>query len=232
MNTRDANASEARHWINYKARFESKTKPMISALNILRLAGRGMENAVEEITGNTVVVIDEQSNKVINDLYHRMQIMDRQISGVLLKKYYVQFNVRGDNDIDIVAPVADEADIMPAFEGVGILIGIGIAAVTLMAGGFFTMKILDTQAEVESKRIAAKMQQVDANMMKLSPEKRSQWNSWKTKAIEAAKAAAKDIPGAKGLLEKFLGSKGVSLAIGGLIAIAGLYFLIPALRRN
>jgi hypothetical protein len=237
MNTREADARESGLWLKYKTRFEHKTKPKIEAVKLLASAGQFMEVAVKNISGNSVTIVDDAQKQRIAALYHRMQILDRQITGVLLKKYFVKFDDSGE--IGIFADAADEADIFPAlatqvsgFSGVGILIGLGIAAVTLIAGGFVTLKILENDAELEGKKIMERMQQVDASMMKLPETQRRDWAAWKKTAIEQVKAQAKKIPGAEGLLSKFLGSKSVSILIAGGVGIAALYFLIPRLRRN
>lgn len=237
MNTRDATAREGNLWLKYKTRFDGKTKPMIEALNLLANAAGFMEPVVNNFIGDDIDIITHEQQQQIAALYHRMQTMDRQISGVILKKYFVKFDDSGE--IAIFADQADEADVLQpldgsvsGFGGVGILIGIGIAAVTLISGGFFTMQIMETQAETEAKKIMERMQKVDARMMKLPPEKVAQWEKIKASAIEQVKAHAAKIPGASGLLSKFLGSKGASIAIAGGLAIAAAYFLIPQLRRN
>lgn len=237
MNTRDATPAERDRWLKYKTQFEGRTKPMIEALNLLNGAADFMALAVAEIGGQSVVIVDDEQKQRIADLTHRMKILDRQISGVLLKKYFVKIDDIGD--VGIVADTADESDIFPSFttpvSGFGvapILIGVGIAAVTLLGGGFITLKILETQAKTESEKIMQRMQSVDAKMMQLPADKRSQWEKWRKSAIEQIKAQAKKIPGAEGLLSKFLGSKGTMIAIAGAVAIAAAYFLLPKIRRN
>jgi hypothetical protein len=239
MNTREATAKESNTWLQYKTRFEAKTKPMIEALKILDSAARFLETGVKQVSGQDVDIVTDAQAQRIAALYHRMQILDRQITGVLLKKYFVKFDDSGE--IGIFADVADESDIFPAFSdqesmsgfgAVGILIGIGIAAVTLLGGGFITLKIMETQAETEAKKIAERMQKVDAAMMKLSPDKVKQYESLRESAVKQAKEFAKNVPGVSGMLSKFLGAKGASIAIAGGLAIAALYFLLPRLRRN
>jgi hypothetical protein len=238
MNTRDADTRESGLWLKYKTRFEARTKPMIEALNLLGSAARFMETAVKNISGNDIDIIDDAQTQRIAALYYRMQVLDRQITGVLLKKYFVKFDDAGE--IGIFADAADEADVFPAltetgvsgFGAVGILIGIGIAAVTLLVGGFEVLKGMEIQADKEAKRIMERMQAVDAKMMQLPPEKRQDWISFRKSAVEQVKAQAKKIPGAEGLLAKFLGSKSASMLIAGGLGIAALYFLIPRLRRN
>lgn len=240
MNTREATKKESNIWLNYKTRFDGKTKPMIEALNLLGKAARFLETSIKTISGQEMDIIDDAQQQRIAALYHRMQILNRQITGVLLKKYFVKFDDTGE--IGIFADVADESDVFPAFSSdtvgesgfgaVGILIGVGIAAVTLLGGGFITLKILENNAEMEARKIAERMQKVDAAMMKLDPDKVKQWESLRESAVKQAKAYAKNVPGVSGMLSKFLGSKGASIAIAGGLGIAALYFLLPKLRRN
>lgn len=238
MNTREADTREKNLWLKYKTQFEGKTKPKIEALNLLASAARFMETAVKEISGNDIDIIDDAQTQRVAALLYRMQILDRQITGVLLKKYYVKFDPAGE--IGIFADAADEADVFPAtadetvsgFGAVGILIGVGIAAVTLLVGGFEILKGMEIQADLEAKKIMERMQKVDAQMMQLPAEKRKDWQVFRKSAVEQVKAQAAKIPGAQGLLDKFLGSKSTSILIAGGLGIAALYFLIPRLRRN
>lgn len=240
METRAATTAEANAWLKYKTQFEGSTKPKIEALNLARAAGDLMATAVQEIGGNTVTIIDDDQRQRIANLVNCMNILDRQISGVIAKTYYIKFDDTGEIGIFGEAS-APEADVFPSlvtgtstsgFGAVGVLIAVGIAAVTLLGAGFITLKVLENQAQTETQKIMERMQAVDAEMMKLPDEKRKQWETWRKQAVEQVKATAKNIPGAQSLLSKLLGSRGGTMLIAGGVAIAAAYFLIPKLRRN
>jgi outer membrane murein-binding lipoprotein Lpp len=235
METREPNTDEVKRWNDYRAKFEGSTKPKVQALVFWAKLANEAQNAASAITGTPVKLIDDETATRINTLGHYAQILDNQITGVLLKKYGVQFPDNGD--IQIVASPAnfDEGDVLPSFSGFGVapfLIVAGIAGVVLLAGGFITLKIIEERTKNESARLMKDMADLDAKMMQRPKEDREQWDSWKAKAAKQAAAAAKNIPGASGLLQNFLGKKGATIAIAAAAGIAALYFLSPNLRRN
>jgi len=235
METRDPTTKESELWTKYKMLFTASTKPKVQALVFLAKIANAAQNKADEITGTTHNVIDPDAAARINMLGHYAQILDNQITGVLLKKYGVQFDDAGEIAIVAAADGYSEGDKMPSFEGFGIapiLIVAGIAGVVLLAGGFITLKIIEERTKNETQRLMQDMAELDAQMLKRPKEQREQWTEWKATAAKQAAAAAKNIPGASGLLQKFLGSKGATIAIAAAAGIAALYFLSPKLRRN
>jgi len=235
METRDPTTKETAAWTKYRMHFEASTKPKVQALVFLAKLANAAQNKADEITGTTHNIIDPDASARINMLGHYTQILDNQITGVLLKKYGVQFDDNGEIGIVAAADGYNEGDVMPRFEGFGIapfLIVAGIAGVVLLAGGFIALKIIEERTKNETDRIMKDMAELDADMIKRPQAERQQWTEWKATAAKQAAAAAKNIPGATGLLQKFIGSKGASIAIAAAAGIAALYFLVPALRRN
>lgn len=238
METREATKREAAIWNRYKTQFDAKTKPMVEALVLLKNFAKFLELGISEISGQTITVVDESQSAVIQDLHSRVLILDSQISGVLVKKYFIKIDDAGE--IGIFADSAPEGDIFPPFvtnsiSGFGaipILVGVGIAAVTLLAGGFIALKIIETRATDESQRLMSRMQEVDRDMMQQPKEIRDNWTKLRNSAIKQAKAAAEKIPGVRGLLDRLLGGSGAKIALFGALGIAALYLLIPKLRRN
>jgi hypothetical protein len=232
MNTRDPDVQEIALWTKYRVQFQAITRPKVQALVFLAKVANAAQNEIQAITGTPQSIIDEASAKRINLLGHYSQILENQITGVALKKYGIKIDDNGE--IGIFADAAPEGDIFPSFSGLGFpfLIVAGIAAVTLLASGFITLKIIEARAKDETTRLMAKMTEADREMMNKPKEEREQWERWKKNAAKQAADAAKNIPGVNGLLERFIGTKGTSIAIGGLLGIAALYFLIPKLRRN
>lgn len=232
MNTREPSKKESDFWERYKYRFENSTAPKMRALVLLAKVARAAQNEYELLTGERFEAVDQESAAKIIELGNYVQILENQITGVLLKKYAVKID--GD-EISIVGMTADEGDIMPLFSGFGIapiLIAAGIAAVTLLGGGFVTLKIIETKTQNEAARISERLMIIDKKMMEQPKEKRDQWTKWKEQTAKQTAAAAKGIPGAPGLLSRFLGEKGATIAIAGIIGIAAAYLLIPQLRRN
>ena len=235
METRDPTAKESALWIKYKTLFNASTKPKVQALVFWAKMANAAQNKANEITETTHTVIDPDAAERINMLGHYAQILDNQITGVLLKKYGIQFDDNGEISIVAAADGYSEADMMPRFEGFGIapiLIVAGIAGVVLLAGGFITMKIIEERTKNEKDRIFKDMAELDAEMMQRPKEQREEWTEWKATAAKQAAAAAKNIPGVSGLLQKFLGTKGATIAIAAAAGIAALYVLMPKLRRN
>jgi outer membrane murein-binding lipoprotein Lpp len=234
METREPNARELALWKKYKAQFEGSTRPKVQALVMLAKIANSAQDTARAITGEPINIIDQETATRINTIGHYAQILDNQLTGVLLKKYGVRFDDAGELQI-VAGPGYDEADIMPSFEGLGVapfLIVAGITAVVLLAGGFVTLRVVEERTKNETQRLMKDMAELDAKMLKQPKEQREQWTEWKTKAAKQAAAAAKHIPGASGLLQKFLGSKGATIAIAAGAGIAALYLLIPRLRRN
>lgn len=232
MNTREPTPKESELWDRFRGRFETSTGPKVRALILLARVAAAAGNEFERLTGIPFVVIDAQIATDIANLGRYAQILENQISGVLLKKYAIQID---DGDLSIVGSGAPEGDIMPQFSGFGvapILIAAGIAAVTLLGGGMIALGIIEERSKNEALRITERLSQLDREMLKQPEEKRAQWTAWKKQTAAETAAAAKQIPGGSGLLSKFLGDKGTAIAIAGLLAIAGAYFLIPQLRRN
>lgn len=235
METRDPNTKEIALWRKYKAQFDGSTKPKVQALVLLAKIATAAQQKATDIARAPFQVMDEETAQRINMLGHYASILDNQITGVTLKKYGVQFTDVGE--LQIVASPGDysEADIFPSFSGFGVapfLIVAGIAGVVLLAGGFITLRIIEERTKNETARLMNDMAKLDAQMMQRPKEDREQWASWKADAAKQAAAAAKNIPGVSGLLQKFLGSKGATIAIAAAAGIAALYFLVPKLRRN
>ena len=232
MNTREPTAQESAIWERFQKRFETSTGPKVKALVLLANVGKAAANEYTALTGKRIEVIDAETAANVQELGRLAQILENEITGVLLKKYAVQ--VEGD-ELAIVGVAADEGDIFPAFSGFGIvpiLIAAGIAAVTLLGGGFIALKMVEKRSQVEALKITERLTKIDAAMMNEAPEKREQWKQWKAETGKQVAAATKDLPGATGWLSKFLGEKGAGIAIAGILAIAAVYFLIPQFRRN
>jgi len=234
MNTRPPTEQEFRRWVTYKTRFIGKTKPMVQALVVFGEIANAAQNEIERITGQRPNIVTEQQAQRINEIGRRASILDNQITGVLLQKYGVAID--DDGTLNIVAAAAPEGDIYPRDEmalGIApIIIAVGIAAVTLLIAGDQAEDRLEKQAQIEATRLQQKMLAADLEMMKQPSEKRTQWEQWKKQAATRAKEAAKAIPGSTGWIQKFLGNKGTSILVAGVIGIAAAYFLIPKLRRN
>lgn len=232
MNTREPNTRESNLWDRFYKRFDQVTGPKIRALVLLANVGRAAAVKYESLTGKKIVVIDSSDATEIATLGHYAGILQNQIVGVLTKKYVVQIQ---ENEISIVGAAADENDIMPVFSGFGIapiLIAAGIAAVTLLGGGFITLQIIEARAQNEALKITERLARMDKDMMTQPEEKQKLWSKWKEQTAKETAAAAKDIPGGTGLLSRFLGEKGTAIAIAGILAIAAAYLLIPRLNRN
>lgn len=232
MNTREPTATESGIWERFRNQFETSVSPKVRVLILLAKVGLAAQNKIQDLTGSNLKVIDEQTGQNIANLGRYAQIIENQITGVLVKKYAVKIE---ENELSIVGAGAPEGDIMPQFSGFGIapiLIAAGVAAVTLLAGGFITLKIIEERSKNEALRITERLTELDREMLKQPEEKRAQWTAWKKQTAAETEAAAKSIPGASGLLSRFLGDRGTSIAIAGLIAIAGAYLLIPQFRRN
>ena len=234
MNKRQPTENESIRWMRFKTRFDAKTKPMVQGLVLLaRLADRA-QNFINETTGASVVLVDQNNAANINELGRRAEIIERQITGVLLQKYGVQFDDTGA--INIVAASAPESDIYPRDEislGIApIIIVAGIAAVTLLIAGDQVEDMLEKKAKIEALKLQAKMLEADRQMMSKAPEVRQQWERWKKNAAETVAKVAEDMPGSKGWLERFLGGKSTSILVAGVVGVAALYFLLPKLRRH
>lgn len=235
MESRDPTKKESELWTKYKTLFVGRTKPMVQSLVLLSKIAVAAQNKANEITGGDFGIIDADDESRINTLGHYASILDNQITGVLLKKYGVKFDETGEIRIVAAPDSYDEGDIFPTFSGLGVapfLIVAGIAGVVLLAAGFVTLRVVEERTKNETQRLMNDMRQLDAKMMQQPKEKREQWTTWRDEAAKQAAAAAKHIPGAKGLLEKLLGGKGTTIAIAAVAGIAALYFLIPTLRRN
>jgi type II secretory pathway pseudopilin PulG len=234
MSTRPPNEQESRRWITYRTRFEAKTKPMVQALVLLGKMADAAQNEIQAITGTNPHIVTQEAAATINEVGRRAQILDNQITGVLMQKYGVQFDDAGN--MNIVGQTADENDIYPTDElSLGfapIIIIAGIAAVTLLIAGDQAEDRLEQKAKIEALKLQQRMLEADRQMMTKPEPQRAQWERWKKTASEHASTVAKSIPGSQGWLSKFIGSKGTSIIIAGIVGIAAVYFLVPKFRRN
>lgn len=233
-NTRTPTQYESDRWEGYKNRFVLKTSPLVKALVVLAQLGESAQNEIKRITGNGVNIVDTETAGVINEIGRRAQILDNQITGVLLQKYAIQID--GNNNLNIVAPSAPEGDIYPrenmALGLAPIIIAAGIMAITLLIAADDANDALEKKAGIEALKLQQKMLEADRQMMTRPENERKQWENWKKSAADTAQKAASRIPGSSPWLEKFIGRKGSSILIAGLVAVAAAYFLIPTLRRN
>lgn len=227
METRKPTREESRRWIAFRSRFDHRTSPMVKALVTLA----NLADEAQNITGTTI--IDAETAKRVNDIGYRARIMSSQIDGVLLKNYFVQIDDTGA--LNIVANQADEADIYPTEENLGIapiLIGIGIAVVTLLIAGDQHQRALEKEAKVEAIKLQRKMVEADLEMMSAPAEKRKQWESWKKTTAKNADVVAKRLNGNKSWMQRFVGERATSMLVAAAIGVAALYILLPQLRRN
>jgi hypothetical protein len=235
MSTREVTDAEYRIWQKFRERFERKTGPTIQALIAFAKIADSAQNMIYETTGRNPQILDGDTAARINLLGQYAQRIENQITGVIMKKYAIQID--SDGRLNIVAASAPEGDIIPpdpftGFGGWPIVALIGIAAVTLLVGGWEILSGMEINAKKEAIDLQQKMIAADSEMIKQSPAIRAQWEKWKKQAANAAKQAAASIPEARSLLEKWIGKRGISMAIAGVVGIAGLYFLIPRIRRN
>ena len=234
MTTRQPTIEESARWTKYKTRFIGKTKPMVQSLIVFAELANSAENEIESITGVRPEIIDDEATSRVSEIGRRAQILDNQITGVLLQKYGVQFDNSGA--LNIVGSSAPEEDIYPTEElSLGfapIIIVAGIAAVTLLIAGDQAEDRLEKAAQIEAIKLQQKMLEADRQMMNKPEAQRRQWESWKKTASVTAQKAAKNISGSSSWLEKFVGSKGTSILVAGIVGVAALYFLLPKLRRN
>lgn len=232
--TREPTQIESDRWEAYQRRFIGRTSPLVKSLVLLAQLAESAQNEFKSITGGTVNIIDADQAATINEIGRRAQILDNQITGVLLQKYAIQLDP--DGKLNIVAPSAPEGDIYPRTDmalGIApIIIAAGIMAITLLIAADDANDALEKKAKIEALKLQQKMLEADRQMMSKPENERKQWEQWKKNAAETAKNAVSNIPGSTGWLEKFLGSKGSSILIAGLVAVAAAYFLIPTLRRN
>jgi hypothetical protein len=232
--TREPTQIESDRWEAYQHRFIGRTSPLVKSLVLLAQLAESAQNEIKSITGKIINIIDADQAAAINEIGRRAQILDNQITGVLLQKYAIQLD--NDGKLNIVAPSAPEGDIYPRTDmslGIApIIIAAGIMAITLLIGADEANDALEKKARIEAIKLQQKMLDADREMMSLPDNQRKQWEQWKTHAAETAKNAVANIPGSSGWIEKFLGKKGSSILVAGLVAVAAAYFLIPTLRRN
>lgn len=232
--TRQPTQIESARWETFRNRYERKTKPLVQALIVFAKLADSAQSSIESITGTRPNIIDAKQAAIINELGRRARILDNQITGVLLQKYAVQIDDEGN--LNIVGASAPEGDIYPRDEALlglaPIIIAAGIFAVTLLIAGDDANDALEKQARIEALKLQQKMLQADREMMKRPEPERKQWEAWKKNAAATAKQAAASIEGSQSWLEKFIGKKGTSILTAGIIGVAALYFLLPALRRN
>lgn len=233
MNTRPPTEAESARWVTFKTRFDGQTKPMVQGLVLLGQIANDAQNLADSL-GVKLSIVTKQDADIINEIGRRAAIIDRQITGVLLQKYGVQIDDSGA--LNIVAASAPESDVFPNDEinlGIApIIIVAAIAAVTLLIAGDQAEDMLEKKAKIEALKLQQKMIEADRQMMNKPPEVRQQWERWKKTAAEHVKTVAKDLPGSQGWLQKFIGNKGTSIFVAGIVGIAALYFLLPKLRRN
>lgn len=233
METREPTAAEAATWTRFKTQFEGSTKPKVQGLVLLAKVANAMQNKAQELTGSIPDLVDTDFEQRVNQLGSMAQKIDNQITGVILNKYGIKVDA-STGELSIVAPAGayDEGDVL-TFQGFGgALIFVGIAAVVLLAAGFYTMKIMEDRTKAEVQQTLYKMQKLDAHMATQPTQIKEAWIESKKETAKQVAAAAKSIPGADGLIQKFLGSKGATIAIAAAAGIAALYFLVPRLRRN
>jgi hypothetical protein len=232
--TRIPTQNESDRWESYQRRFVAKTSPMIQGLVLLAQFAEGAQREIEQITGKRPVIIDADQAATINEIGRRAQILDNQITGVLLQKYAIQIDNGGH--LNIVAPSAPETDIYPrdnmALGIAPIIVAAGIMAITLLIAADDARDALEQKAKLEAIKLQQRMLEADAAMMNRPDSERTQWERWKQNAAQAAKKAVSNIPGSGSWAEKFVGQKGTSILVAGLVAVAAAYFLIPTLRRN
>lgn len=228
MDTRPPSSAESKRWTAYRRRFENVTAPLVKSLGVLG----NMAESAEQITGTTI--LDDDTAAVLNDLGYRATILSNQITGVLLKKYCVQID--DDNNLNIVADQASEADIYPSTAlslGIApILIAAGIFAVTLLIGADQANDALEKKAKIEATKLQQKLVDADLQMASAPADQRAQWEKWKKQSKKQAELVAHNAHDNQSWLQKFLGEKGATVVIASLLGIAALYALLPALRRN
>jgi len=233
MNTRPPTETESNRWIGFRTRFEGRTKPMVQGLVMLAQIANDAQNLANSL-GVQLTIVTEADARLINEIGRRAEIIDRQITGVLLQKYGVQIDDSGG--LNIVAATAPESDVFPNDEinlGIApIIIVAAIAAVTLLISGDQVEEMLEKKAKIAALKLQQKMIEADRQMMSQPTEKRQQWERWKKNAAEQVSNVAKDIPGSQGWLQKFVGNKGTSILVAGIVGIAAVYFLLPKIRRN
>lgn len=231
MTTRPVTSAEQAQWNQFVARYDQRTKPMMEAISMMANACNSAQFDIESITGTQIKLVTNDELQTIAGNSSALSTIGRQINGVLAQKYALQFR---NNDFDIVATQAPESDILKYDQlGVAPLIYVGIAAVTLLAGGYLYLKTIETNAQNEALRISERMQQIDKQMVSKPQAQRDAWTKWKGQAAEQLKQAAKNMPQAgKSIFEKLIGSRGLSIGIAGVVAIAAAWILIPRLRNN
>jgi hypothetical protein len=206
---------------------------MVQGLVMLAQIANDAQNLANSL-GVQLTIVTEADARLINEIGRRAEIIDRQITGVLLQKYGVQIDDSGG--LNIVAATAPESDVFPNDEinlGIApIIIVAAIAAVTLLISGDQVEEMLEKKAKIAALKLQQKMIEADRQMMSQPTEKRQQWERWKKNAAEQVSNVAKDIPGSQGWLQKFVGNKGTSILVAGIVGIAAVYFLLPKIRRN
>lgn len=231
--TRDSTDKENAVWLKFKTQFESSTKPKVQGLVLLAKTANAIQNTVQELTGSIPDLVDTDFEARVNQLGNMVQTIDNQITGVILKKYAISVD-KDTGELQILAAPGqyNEGDVL-TFSGFGNpLVYVAIGAVVLLAGGFITLKVVEERTKAEVQNTLYKMQRLNAHMATQPEAIRKAYDKSKEQITEQVKAAAKQIPGATGLIEKFLGSKGATIAIAAAVGIAALYFLIPRLQRN
>lgn len=237
METRLPTQDEQHIWDRYQMRFERQTKPMIQSLVMLAQIGNDAQILIESITDQKISIVTDDAATRINTIGRYAQIIEHQITGVLLQKYGIQIDASGRMDITAFS-TPPEGDIMPPkpFDGFGIapqilvLVGVGVA--TLLVGGWEILTGLETQAKREATALQSKMIAADAEMMTRPAAERKQWSIFKKNTADAVKNATGKLSDGQSFFEKWIGKRGVSIGIAGIIGIAALYFLVPRLRKN
>lgn len=233
METRAPNANEIARWNRFRNYFENVTAPKVKALGVLAKICESAEAEVETLTGTRPVILRPKDKEVITEIMRRGAIMDRLIQKVLLQKYGVQFDDKGN--LAIVGAAADEGDIYPRDQidlGVAWFVVAGIAAVVLLLAGDQNNERLAADTENEAVKLHRFLVETDVKMLKEPKEVRDRWVDWKDKSAKAARAALRDSPSKPGWLSHIFGDKGTSMIVAGAVGIAAIYFLVPALRRN
>jgi len=232
--TREPTAIELNRWENYQTRFIGVTSPLVKSLVALAQIAENAQAEFAKITGQQIVIVDSQTADTINEIGRRAKILDNQINGVLLQKYAIQID--GDGNLNIVAPSAPETDIYPrdnmSLGLAPIIIAAGIMAVTLLIAADQANDALEKKSKIEALKLQKAMIDADRQMMSRPENERRQWEQWKKNAAETAKTVAANIPGSLPWLDKFIGKRGTSILVAGIIAVAAAYLLIPKLRRN
>lgn len=229
--TRPVTETENKNWNGFIARYDQRTAPMAAAISMIANACNSAQQDIEAITGTSIKLVTADELRAIAQNNAAIEVIGRQINGVLTQKYALQFR---ENDFDIVAAQAPEADILKYDQlGVAPLIYVGVAAVVLLAGGYLYLKTIENNSENEALRIAERMQKIDREMVGKPAAIRDGWIKLRSQAVEQLKQASKNMPSAgKSIFEKLIGSKGVSFGIAGVLVIAAAWLLIPTLRNN